>query len=490
SSDSGAGNSSTNLRDCANALFITDPEVDRDELINFKGGRTDGTCEWIREDESYKSWLKSEDSRLLWISGGPGRGKTMLSIFLTKELQVDNPARILFHFCKHGSENHSTATAILRTLLHKIFDKRPGLVRHAADRMETVDRTRHTLGSPGALWQIFLKVLSDPGLGPLMFLLDGLDECKDDSTTWLVRSLRNIFDQSGRAFRQPPNVFKLVVVSREIVGLLGFPRLDLESKKSTIDWDVRQVIKSKIREHPAYPSKNQAFWDKTVSKIQERCNGTFLWAGLVLNEILERQTESEIEQVLLDVPEGLDAIYTRILHKIPSRWRQYVVRLIHWVALATMPLSISQIEEAWNSERGKKDAESHNLKDLVEMSGSLLKINEDYWACDDTLSLIHSSVIDYFVFSTVNGGDHLANAFRVEAETIHFDIAKTCLMSITELDFESDWVYLRKQIQHYEVITKSEIHKTESYCLGFNFHNWISYAVYTWAEHARSCGEA
>ncbi|KAI1124457.1 hypothetical protein F5Y10DRAFT_269051 [Nemania abortiva] len=34
------------VNDCLNALFLTDPSVDRESLISTKGKRTDGTCEW------------------------------------------------------------------------------------------------------------------------------------------------------------------------------------------------------------------------------------------------------------------------------------------------------------------------------------------------------------------------------------------------------------------------------------------------------------
>ncbi|KAF0318056.1 ankyrin repeat protein [Colletotrichum asianum] len=371
----GKGDTSAKLRDCTNALFITDPKVDRNELLIFKGERVKGTGEWIRQDGTYKAWLNSGDSRLLWISGGPGRGKTMLSIFLTVELQIffRRPlTRILFYFCKHESENHNTATSILRTLLYHIFDRQPELTRHVASRMETAERTRDTLNSPGTLWQIFLDVLADPSLGPVVYLLDGLDECKDESTKWLVKSLQTIFDQSGRARLQTPNMFKVIVVSREITGLLGFPRLDLESKTHDIASD-------------------------------KRCDGTFLWAGLVLNEILEKNTELEIEQVLLDVPEGLDAIYARILRSIPAKWRKQVAQ------------------------------------------------------------------------------------FRMEAKTIHFEMAKTCLSSINGIDLKRKQADLREEIQHCKVLHPVgwEIVRCER-----NFRNWISYAVYCWDGHARSCGQA
>jgi ankyrin repeat domain-containing protein 50 len=40
--------------------------------------RVPGTCEWFLTDEQFLKWLKG-NSDLLWVSAGPGRGKSVLS---------------------------------------------------------------------------------------------------------------------------------------------------------------------------------------------------------------------------------------------------------------------------------------------------------------------------------------------------------------------------------------------------------------------------
>src|ERR1700721_1581 len=71
---------------CLSALFLTDPRDDREKLVHTKGSRVDGTCKWIKTNALFDSWFRSH-SQLLWLSGGPGKGKTMLSIFLAEELE-------------------------------------------------------------------------------------------------------------------------------------------------------------------------------------------------------------------------------------------------------------------------------------------------------------------------------------------------------------------------------------------------------------------
>ncbi|KAJ9643045.1 hypothetical protein H2199_004567 [Coniosporium tulheliwenetii] len=104
------------VEECLAALFLTDPRDDRSNLIHKKGDRVGGTCQWIKEDESYTSWFQSW-SELLWVSGGPGKGKTMLSIFLAQELEWvarNENAVFMQYFCDNKDERLNTAKFITK----------------------------------------------------------------------------------------------------------------------------------------------------------------------------------------------------------------------------------------------------------------------------------------------------------------------------------------------------------------------------------------
>lgn len=105
--------------------------------------RVDGTCEWIIQNKSYISWLYG-DTRLLWISGGPGKGKTMLSMFLTEEGTITEDGELIFYFCSHQDEKRNTAVTVLRGLLYQIIRKRPKLAKHVLPYFDTPEKTnRH-----------------------------------------------------------------------------------------------------------------------------------------------------------------------------------------------------------------------------------------------------------------------------------------------------------------------------------------------------------
>ena len=98
------------------AIFLMDPKDDWEALKYIKGSRVDETCTWIKGHEVYKSWLSS-DAQLLWLSGSPGKGKTMISIYAAEELErsveYSQNTVLLQYCCNNRDEKRNTSTAIL-----------------------------------------------------------------------------------------------------------------------------------------------------------------------------------------------------------------------------------------------------------------------------------------------------------------------------------------------------------------------------------------
>jgi hypothetical protein len=99
-------------------LLLSDPILACIELQTRKGRRAPGTCEWIRVQNEYKIWRYQHDCPPLWISGGPGRGKTMISLFLAEKLDDDDDDPLVgFFLCDHQDANRNTTTGVLRGLI-------------------------------------------------------------------------------------------------------------------------------------------------------------------------------------------------------------------------------------------------------------------------------------------------------------------------------------------------------------------------------------
>lgn len=143
-------------------LFITDPEIDRASLNSTKGERVAGTCTWITNDPLFHSWLNG-DLRVLWISGGPGQGKTMMSIYLSEILEarekLDGSIKAFYYFCSHQEAGRNNALGILKALVWQLLRQSPDLFEHVSKYFDGQQRCDSTVASREVLLLVLKGLL-------------------------------------------------------------------------------------------------------------------------------------------------------------------------------------------------------------------------------------------------------------------------------------------------------------------------------------------
>lgn len=158
----------TKLKEHRDSLVITNPVDDRAKL----GHPVKDTCEWITKNDLLRSWLH-DGSPTLWISGGPGKGKTMISNFLIQHLRsvVAPNVQLLFYLCDDGDEKRNNAVSVIRGLLWQIadnatasedLDRKKCVERHLDDQKKTTDH----FTAEESLWRTFAAIISDAAVGP------------------------------------------------------------------------------------------------------------------------------------------------------------------------------------------------------------------------------------------------------------------------------------------------------------------------------------
>ncbi|KKF97531.1 Vegetative incompatibility protein HET-E-1 [Ceratocystis platani] len=80
--------------ECLQNLCVTDPRMDKKNIENKKGGLLKDSYKWILEHQGFKKFKNEADSRILWIKGDPGKGKTMLLCGIINELEEDQSTQI------------------------------------------------------------------------------------------------------------------------------------------------------------------------------------------------------------------------------------------------------------------------------------------------------------------------------------------------------------------------------------------------------------
>ncbi|GIK06160.1 hypothetical protein Aspvir_001804 [Aspergillus viridinutans] len=92
-------------------------------IIVIIGGLLEGSYKWILDHSDFQRWRNDDQSRLLWIKGDPGKGKTMLLIGIVDELDRElkqaepsaSPTVLSYFFCQGTDTSASRVKWIIST---------------------------------------------------------------------------------------------------------------------------------------------------------------------------------------------------------------------------------------------------------------------------------------------------------------------------------------------------------------------------------------
>ena len=264
-------------------------------------------------------WMSDGSSNLLWLTAGPGYGKTMLSSFLVDELVRTEPDGIIcsFFFSK-GDENRSHAGPALCALLHQAFTATPLSVRLAVGDFETQDFDTFQ-NALGQLWGKVTEVASQSADRKTICVLDALDECSESSRNRLIKLLSSSFSANKPA-RESSNL-KVLLTSRPLPYIEeGFAtsnvlRLRRGDETESFSKDLEASIRHKVGELKQKSSLSPEACDLVQETLLKRADRTFLWVALVLDSIsnLHSRNLRNIRKVLDEVPSKLEDLYEQAL---------------------------------------------------------------------------------------------------------------------------------------------------------------------------------
>ena len=447
---------------CLRALFLTDPRDDREKLVQIKGSIVEGTCEWIKGNALYSSWLGSY-SQLLWLSGGPGKGKTMLSIFLAEELEriahKTQDTLFLQYFCDNKDEKRNTAIAIIRGLIFQLVQFRPKLVDCLLPSFKIQREALFTGSSSETLWRCFETMLRTCAPGIIYCILDGLDECDSASLEPLLGKLTGLFSTSAYHL-------KLIVVSRDYPDLIpeilsNFPRIRLDpDADKEVNGDIHRFIETKIDELSIQKQYPKPLQERVKRVFRDHAQGTFLWVGIVARQ-LRKYKITEVEKALNLSPADLKELYARMLLQINLDRRDTAARILRWVVMAIRPLTIAELSVAINVDSSMSFSPDIIIRDQISYCGDLLTIKQD------EVSLIHQSTKDYLLRKTPDPNPEL-EFFRVKEKVGNLEIVRKSL----------DYLQRNSSLEGKRVDLEDVVH-SRAFPL-------FSYATLYWPEHARA----
>ncbi|KAM7220964.1 NACHT domain containing protein, partial [Rhypophila decipiens] len=378
-------------------MGTTDPRDVKTDIQQTRGRPLKESYGWILDHSHFRKWRDAEDTRLLWIKGDPGKGKTMLLCGVIDELEPETKLRkpdatslLSYFFCQATVDKLSNAQAVLRGLLYMLVNKQqPSLRSHVQDKFNDIGEPRFADAEAWpALCNIFLDVLRDPNLQKIYLVVDALDECVEDQDKLLKFVLQEA---------QLPHV-KWIISSRNNIT----QNLKLNDCQSILSLELQENAESVLQAIGAYITErtsrieslqsDASLYEHVCQVLHQKAEGTFLWVALVINE-LENVDSWDVREVVDDVPKGLDELYARMMEHISRLQRrdpEYCRHVLLAATLAYRPLQLLELGVV----AGLPDAISSNaeyIRKIVNKSGSFLTVR------NQTVAFVHQSAKDYLV---------------------------------------------------------------------------------------------
>ncbi|KAL8393112.1 hypothetical protein RB595_003053 [Gaeumannomyces hyphopodioides] len=318
------------------SLLGVGPDIEGD-LLTLQLLKEPGSCAWFTERPCFTQWRSGKAPTILWVIGRPAAGKSILSSHVVDQLRPPTGACSYFFF-KHGISGKSSLGDCYKSIALQMAIHDP-LVRQSLLKMEADDAGWDKTDEMSVWRKLFSgRILKLPVLHRHFWVLDGLDECTNFNSLFTKRVLSTL-PPSLRVFVASRN---LEEVERGLVSLGPRAVTYALSDDDTIG-DMRLFLQTKLMELGRLASKEDC--DSLCEKILAKSSGSFLWVKLVLQEFENTWTEEAMEEVLRDVPVGLQDMYLRILRHIESSpgKAQLAKAIISWVLLASRPLTVSEL---------------------------------------------------------------------------------------------------------------------------------------------------
>ncbi|KAJ7214088.1 hypothetical protein GGX14DRAFT_444977 [Mycena pura] len=304
--------------------------------------------EWSLEDDP--------TSRILWLHGPAGAGKSAVAQTLCQNLETEGHLGASFFF-KRGHSSRGHATKLFPTIAYHLANILPEF-KDAIDMCMEKEPTVFDKSLAIQLGKLVVAPLRDiTPTRPLVIVLDGLDECEGENLQ------QEIIQLIGQAVVQSHFPLRFLIASRpesHISQVFQQSTFDGLHRKFNIRQsfdDIRIYLAAEFerihRDHETMIDVPRPWPSQTVIQhLIDKSSGYFIYAATVIKFIDDqdfRPTERlEIVMGIAEPEHGspfsvLDQLYTQILEAVPVR--PSLLRILSVIAagLYLLPAKIEQL---------------------------------------------------------------------------------------------------------------------------------------------------
>ena len=337
-----------------------------------------------------EQWRNAADrsSRLFWLMGSPGIGKSAFAAHLAH--RYGRGTVIAVHFCDWQKPDHRDAHRIVRTLAFQVATRLPEY-RQLLLRLPEIaelDRTKKSA------FELFDYLLADPlhhaidgGRERYLIIIDALDEASANEDNELVQLL-------ARSATHLPDWIGILVTSRPELNVRGpLQGLNPFPFDATCESNCRDVREYLQRELEA-DLTDRPDAGHVLDQILERSEALFLYAEHFCDEVRRGHLSLDRPE---EFPQGLGGIFHQYFQRqFPEleRFRHEIRPALRAILAAREPLPLGILQSLFNWQ-------DEELYDRIRPLGALFPITTGVISA--VITPYHKSLADWLLDETKAG---------------------------------------------------------------------------------------
>lgn len=337
--------------------------------------------------DAVEKWRQNttHESRLFWIMGDPGIGKSAFAAQLT---HTRSDIVIAAQFCEWDKPDHRDARRVVCSIAFQLATRLPDYRKllltlpeiKELDRKDASELFDYLLANP-------LRSIINGGRERYLIIIDALDEAGESGRNPLVEML-------ARNAHHLPNWLGMVVTSRpEFDVKTPFQALNpisLDTKSELNKADIRDYLNNML----ATQLKIQPHAEVLVNQILEKSEGVFLYVERFCDDVEQKHISLDHPD---QFPQGLGGIFAQYFQRqLPDldKFRKEIRPALRAIIAAREPLPLEILQKLFNW----KDEE---LRDFIYTLGSLFPVSKE--GESKTIKPYHKSLADWMGDETKAG---------------------------------------------------------------------------------------
>lgn len=381
---------------------------------------------------------------LLWISGYPGSGKTILSAYLLEyleatEFSLGSRSMLCYFFCDEKIEKQRESKTILRSLIHQLIIGHRPLIKYVKTAYEMYGP--HFDQNFNELWKILIAIASDKLVGPVTVVIDAIDECEETTREQFLQEIVKLTEKPKAKGPQNPCI-KFIVTSRPRSGRQYTTKLvRIDPSENHVDQDLKLVIRTKVEKISQRTRCKPDVKEYLKNALYAKADRTFLWVTLVLHHLEKSFLASpkDFKRIIDELPKTLSATYEKFLGGISTEYQPLAAKLLHLLVASSRPLTLDEMRilvairgNHSNLAEVEEEAQPNIQETLEGVLGPLVRI----W--DHRIYLVHQSLKEYLQTLPNDLGSALAGTYGVDQHKADLLLAESCVSYLMLEEFNRD----------------------------------------------------